>query len=86
MFEWQLQVVPIDARLRAVAREHAVRGVAACARGGDDQSAFGEPLAVDALGIALDDLGLGSGVAQGGLLASAVALGTERGDVGRERR
>ena len=53
----------IDARSRIVLRQHAVRGVAARARRRHGQAALHQPLAVDALGVVLDDLVLRARVA-----------------------
>ncbi len=71
----------VDARAGVAGRQHAVGGVAAGAGGGHGQAALQQALAVDALGVGLDDAVLLALVAHGGLLALAVAAGAELGDV-----
>ena len=77
-------VVAVDAGSRAVRREHAVRGMAARAHGADDEAASNEPLAVDALLIMLDDVGLRARVTHRGLLPRAVTARAQGRDVQRE--
>src|SRR5574341_2401867 len=76
----------VDARGRVGSRQDAVRGVAAGAGGGDGQAALQQALAVDALGVGLDDLVLRPLVAHRRLLALAVAARTQPRHVGGEAR
>ena len=83
------QVVGTFARLTLEAgvgaRQDAVGRVAARAGRGHDQPALQQALAVDALGVGLDDLVLRPLVAHRGLLALPVAPGAQQRDVGRKR-
>src|SRR3990170_2300713 len=79
-------VLAVDARERIGPRQDAEGGMAARAGGGDGESALQQALAVDALGVGLDDLVLQPLVAHRRLLALAVAAPAQLGHVGGERR
>ncbi len=79
-------VLAVDARERVGPRQHGVGGVAARAGGGDGEAALQQALAVDALGVGLDDLVLRPLVAHRRLLALAVAARAQPGHVRGEGR
>src|SRR6188768_4149501 len=75
-------VLGVDGRLRVAGWQHPVRGVAVRAHGGDHEAALEQALAVDALGVVLNDVVLPAGVTQCGLVSLAMALAAQAGHIG----
>ena len=79
-------VRPVDARLRVAARQFMVSSVAIGAVGGNGESALQQSFAVDALRVVLHDGVLLARIPNGGFLARAMALSTQRRNIAGERR